>query len=138
MKESNCREFNESFIIKSFKTDRIRFNQITKKALTDAIENSGRIDMNLFHAQQARRVVDILYGFIVSPILWKNIQGRISAGRCQSPAVKICMDRQKEQQCGDKYFTAHGKLKINRSIILEITKKRDLSYGIICLNGLKI
>tara|TARA_B100000405_G_scaffold167186_1_gene116995 strand:+ start:2946 stop:5342 length:2397 start_codon:yes stop_codon:yes gene_type:complete len=105
------------------KTDRIRFNQITKKALTDAIENSGRIDMNLFHAQQARRVVDILYGFIVSPILWKNIQGRISAGRCQSPAVKICMDRQKEQQCGDKYFTAHGKLKINRSIILEITKK---------------
>lgn len=105
------------------KTDRIRFNQITKKALTDAIENSGRIDMNLFHAQQARRVVDILYGFIVSPVLWKNIQGRISAGRCQSPAVKICMDRQKEQQCGNKYFTALGKLKINNSIIIEVVKK---------------
>ena len=98
------------------KATRIRFNQITETALRDAIEDGGILDMNLFHAQQARRLVDILFGFLVSPVLWKHIQGRISAGRCQSPTVKLCLERQNLQKPGKTYFEANADLDIPSGI----------------------
>ena len=80
-------------------TERITFNQISEKALKESLERSGRLNVNLYHAQQARAVIDIVFGFMVSPFLSRHLNIRaLSAGRCQSPAIRICMERQKEQQ----------------------------------------
>tara|TARA_Y100000768_G_scaffold387490_1_gene378998 strand:- start:7726 stop:10023 length:2298 start_codon:yes stop_codon:yes gene_type:complete len=84
------------------KTERITFNQISESALKEAIENSGKLDKNLYNAQQARAVIDIVFGFKVSPFLSNHLNIRaLSAGRCQSPAVRMCMQRQNEQKIGE-------------------------------------
>ena len=78
------------------KTRRIVFHEITKNAILSAIENPRDIDMNLVNAQQARRVLDRLVGFELSPILWRKIQPKLSAGRVQSVALRLIVDREKE------------------------------------------
>lgn len=78
------------------KTRRIVFHEITKNAILSAIENPRDIDMNLVDAQQARRVLDRLVGFELSPILWKKIQPKLSAGRVQSVALRLIVDRERE------------------------------------------
>ena len=78
------------------KTRRIVFHEITKPAILEAIEHPRDIDMNLVDAQQARRVLDRLVGFELSPILWKKIQPKLSAGRVQSVALRLIVDREKE------------------------------------------
>lgn len=77
-------------------THRIVFNEITKKAIQNAVQNPRKIDVNLVDAQQARRVLDRLVGFEVSPILWKKIKPGLSAGRVQSVAVRLIVEREKE------------------------------------------
>ncbi|HUH34412.1 MAG TPA: type I DNA topoisomerase [Moheibacter sp.] len=79
-------------------THRIVFNEITKKAILKAIENPRSIDTKLVDAQQARRILDRLVGFEVSPILWKKIKTGLSAGRVQSVAVRLIVEREKEIQ----------------------------------------
>lgn len=76
--------------------DRIVFREITKKAVLNSIENPTKINMDLVNAQQARRVLDRLVGFEISPILWKKIKRGLSAGRVQSVAVKFVVDRENE------------------------------------------
>ena len=76
--------------------NRIQFNEITKSAVQKAIKNPRTIDMNLVDAQQARRVLDRLVGYKLSPVLCKKIKGKLSAGRVQSAALKIIVDREKE------------------------------------------
>ena len=78
------------------KTRRIVFHEITKPAIMEAIEHPRDIDMHLVDAQQARRVLDRLVGFELSPILWKKIQPKLSAGRVQSVALRLIVDREKE------------------------------------------
>ena len=78
------------------KTRRIVFHEITQPAILEAIEHPRDIDMNLVYAQQARRVLDRLVGFELSPILWKKIQPKLSAGRVQSVALRLIVDREKE------------------------------------------
>ena len=78
------------------KTRRIVFHEITKQAILEAIEKPRDIDMNLVDAQQARRVLDRLVGFELSPILWRKIQPKLSAGRVQSVALRLIVDREKE------------------------------------------
>ncbi len=78
------------------KTKRIVFHEITKPAILKAIENPRTIDKNLVDAQQARRVLDRLVGFELSPILWKKIKGNLSAGRVQSVAVRLIVERERE------------------------------------------
>ena len=77
-------------------TKRIVFHEITKKAILKAVENPRTLDINLVNAQQARRVLDRLVGFEVSPVLWKKVPGARSAGRVQSVSVRLIVEREKE------------------------------------------
>ena len=86
----------ETLGLKKENTRRIVFHEITKNAILHAIENPRDIDMNLVDAQQARRVLDRLVGFELSPILWKKIQPKLSAGRVQSVALRLIVDRERE------------------------------------------
>jgi len=78
------------------KTNRIVFHEITKPAILRAIEQPRHVDMNLVDAQQARRVLDRMVGFMLSPILWRKVKPSLSAGRVQSVAVRLVVDRERE------------------------------------------
>lgn len=82
--------------LKPEKTKRIVFHEITKTAILNAIENPRDIDINLVDAQQARRVLDRIVGFELSPVLWRKIKPGLSAGRVQSVAVRLIVEREKE------------------------------------------
>ncbi|MBQ9582720.1 MAG: type I DNA topoisomerase [Bacteroidales bacterium] len=91
-------------------TKRIAFHEITRNAILAALENPRDIDMDLVMAQQARRVLDRLVGFELSPILWRKVQGNLSAGRVQSVAVRLIVDREREIAAYDyhPYFRVGG------------------------------
>ena len=78
------------------KTKRIVFHEITKNAILKAIENPRSIDVNLVNAQQARRVLDRIVGFVLSPVLWRKVKPALSAGRVQSVAVRLIVERERE------------------------------------------
>ena len=80
------------------KTSRIVFHEITKPAILAAIENPRHLDMNLVNAQQARRVLDRIVGFKLSPVLWRKVKPALSAGRVQSVAVRLIVEREREIQ----------------------------------------
>ena len=78
------------------KTPRAVFHEITKEAITKAVASPRRLDMNRVDAQQARAVLDMMVGFTISPILWKCVGPALSAGRCQTPALRLLVDRERE------------------------------------------
>ena len=91
------------------KTNRIVFHEITKPAILAAIESPRHIDMNLVNAQQARRVLDRLVGFSLSPLLWRKVKPALSAGRVQSVAVRLIVEREREIQS----FKSEAYFKVN-------------------------
>ena len=83
-------------------TPRIVYREVTKKGVTDAIKNPGLVDTNLVDAQQARRVLDRLVGYELSPVLWHKIKGGLSAGRVQSVTVRLIVERERDIQAFDR------------------------------------
>ena len=88
----------ENLQLKPNQTKRIVFNEITKDAILKAIDNPRGIDYNLVNAQQARRVLDRLVGYELSPVLWRKVKGGLSAGRVQSVAVRLIVERERQIQ----------------------------------------
>lgn len=82
---------------KSVKVERIAFHEITKEAIIHALSHPRAIDYDLVEAQEARRILDRLFGYTLSPVLWTKLQRNLSAGRVQTPAVKLIVDREKER-----------------------------------------
>jgi DNA topoisomerase I len=105
----------ESLKLKPEDYKRIVFHEITKKAILNAIENPRSIDQNLVYAQQARRVLDRLVGFELSPLLWKKVKPALSAGRVQSVAVRLIVEREKEIQA----FNASGSYRVSAIFTVE-------------------
>lgn len=100
-------------------TKRIVFNQITKDAIQTAMRNPRTLDVQMFNAQQARRVLDRMIGFTISPVLWKYVASQLSAGRCQSPALKLIHDRELQRNsCSLKSsFDIWGTFQVNETEI---------------------
>lgn len=104
---------NEVLELKKENTKRIVFHEITKSAILAAIENPRDIDNNLVDAQQARRVLDRIVGFELSPVLWKKIKPSLSAGRVQSVAVRLLAEREKEirEFKSEQYYRVSSEMK---------------------------
>jgi len=98
---------------------RVSFNEITKSAVTDAIKNPREIDLDLVNAQQARRVLDRLVGYMVSPFLWKTVARNLSAGRVQSVALRLVCEREEEI----KAFTSEEYWKIKAHLANDAKEK---------------
>ena len=152
-------------IIELFKlplnTKRITFNEITETAIQNAIKNPGTINMDLVHAQKARQILDILVGFKVSPMLWKFIttakgkDSALSAGRCQTPALRLIYDNEQEIKSSEEkkvynvtgYFTnsnlcfeltPQGKYETEDSVTEFLDGSADFSHIYTCSQPVKV
>jgi len=106
--------------------ERIVFHEITKKAIEEALKNPGKVNIQLFEAQQARRILDRLVGYKLSPILWKKVRRGLSAGRVQSVAMRLIVEREREIEAfrADEYWDigAEVKKKAEEKFVVKLTK----------------
>ena len=111
--------------LKKSDTKRIVFNEITKNAILKAVNNPRDIDNNLVDAQQARRVLDRLVGFELSPVLWKKVKPALSAGRVQSVAVRLLVEREREI----RDFVTQSLFKITAKFLVSEKDKKTVLYA---------
>lgn len=107
--------------LKEEKIQRIVFHEITKNAILNAIDKPRRINYDLVNAQQARRVLDRLVGFEISPVLWRKVKPSLSAGRVQSVAVRLVVEREREVMA----FMTESAFRINALFIVEVAGKKQ-------------
>jgi len=110
----------EQLQLKDDKTKRIVFHEITKKAILKAVENPRDIDYDMVNAQQARRVLDRLVGYELSPVLWRKVKGGLSAGRVQSVAVRLIVERERQIQ--------NFKTQSHYKVVAEFKTKEDKKF----------
>jgi len=124
---------NEKSKVKNEKFNRIVFHEITKEAIEEALKNPREIDKNLVDAQTARRVLDRLVGYKLSPLLWKKVRRGLSAGRVQSVALRLIVEREREiEKFGkEKYWTISA-------FLSRQPKKDSTEFELIEINGEKI
>ncbi|MFC1613325.1 type I DNA topoisomerase [Patescibacteria group bacterium] len=115
------------------KYQRIAFHEITKSAIEEALKNPRKIDMNLVDSQQARRILDRLVGYEMSPFLWRKVAKGLSAGRVQSVTVRLIVEREKEIQAfkSEEYWTIEG-------LFQKTSKSVDIKAKLDKINGKKI
>src|SRR4029078_1867792 len=116
------------------KTKRIVFHEITKTAIEHALQKPRTIDMNLVDAQQARRILDRLVGYELSPFLWRKIRYGLSAGRVQSVAVRLVVEREREIQDfkSEEYWSIEAKLSKptgDQTFVAKLHKIDDKTVG---------
>jgi DNA topoisomerase-1 len=120
---------NEALNLDDKKTRRIVFREITKKAILNAIENPRGIDIDLVHSQQARRILDRLVGFELSPILWKKVKYGLSAGRVQSVTVRLVVEREREIEkfISESYFKSVATFNLDdgKTLKAELNRRLD-------------
>ena len=111
----------EELVLKGEKVKRIVFREVTKEAIQKALAAPRVVDMNLVNAQQARRLLDRLVGYRISPVLWQKVKGGLSGGRVQSVAVRIIVDRERAIDCfvPVSYFKAKATLMLSSDHLLE-------------------
>ncbi len=134
----------EQLKLKEENTKRIVFHEITKKAILKAVENPREINYNLVNAQQARRVLDRLVGYELSPVLWRKVKGGLSAGRVQSVAVRLIVEREREiegftpvasYRVDAEFVNANGK-KFKAKLAKNFSDKKDAEAFLnSCLNA---
>ena len=111
---------------------RVVFNEITKSAIQDAFSDPGIVNINRVNAQQARRFLDRVVGFMLSPLLWKKVARGLSAGRVQSVAVRLVVEREREIKAfvPEEFWDIHAKLEANKNQPLEmlVAKYNDVSF----------
>ncbi len=107
---------------------RIVFHEITKDAVTDAMKHPRDIDMHLKTAQEARRVLDRLFGYDLSGLIWKKVRYGLSAGRVQSPALRIIMEREREIRAfiPEKYWTIEGDFKTKKDDLIKLSCSKEI------------
>ncbi|MCL2435409.1 MAG: type I DNA topoisomerase [Lentimicrobiaceae bacterium] len=113
----------EAADIPAEKTKRIIFHEITKKAIEHALSHPRGLDIDLVHAQQARRILDRLVGFELSPVLWRKVKPQLSAGRVQSVAVKLIVEREREVS----HFQSTSNFRVVAQFQSEQNKKNELT-----------
>ncbi len=119
------------------KACRISFNEVTKSAVKDAVKNPRKIDIDLVNSQQARRILDRIVGYKLSPFLWKSVKSGLSAGRVQSVATKIIVDREREISdfVAEEYWTVDATLQNKDGVCFEAryfgegAKKKKITSG---------
>jgi len=112
---------------KTVKVERIAFHEITKEAIAFAIQNPREVDLNLVQAQETRRVLDRLYGYTLSPVLWSRIERNLSAGRVQTPAVKLIVERERARMRfkGAKYWDLRATLSNGSQDFTSVLRRID-------------
>ena len=118
----------EKDLLKDKTVHRVAFNEVTKRAIQEAIDNPGELSMDLINAQQTRRALDYLVGFNLSPLLWKKVQRGLSAGRVQSPALRLIVEREEAIEAFDaqEYWTIEADVaKSEQDFIARLTIYKD-------------
>jgi len=118
---------------------RITFTEITEKAIKHAIQNPTRLDMDQVHAQQARAMLDMMIGFTISPLLWKYVAPSLSAGRCQTPALRLVLEREEaiESFKTSSSWQLHGQFKHN-NLLFQATMTDELEDEDSAVNYMEI